>query len=154
MEIIRFKDLSKEELNKIIDYHFNHWVQYSPLMEKEQTIYKFTQLYTKEEMPFGLALYDNNNLIGFCVLKKDNLKKYPDITPWLSDVFILKEYRNKGYGRILIQNALKILKDIGYNKVYVWTDQAPEFYQHLGFKYEMQVEKNEEGYGELYSINI
>ncbi len=103
MEIKRFSKLSKEELNFIIDIHFNHWVKYNPKMIKDNTIYKFSQLYTQNQLPFGIALLDENkNIVGFCVFKIENLKKYPEIYHWLSDVMILEQYRGKGYGKLLL----------------------------------------------------
>ena len=44
----------------------------------------------------------------------------------------------------------EILKSLGYDKIYVWTDQAPDFYIKLGFTYLQEVEKNEGGYGKLF----
>lgn len=150
MEIKKFNELTKDELNYLIDIHYNHWVKFNPNMKKEDTIYKFTKLYTTSDMPFGIALIDNNIIVGFCVLKMENLKKYPDIHPWLSDVMIIKEYRNKGYGRKLVSYAEQVLKDLGYKSIYLWTDQAPDFYKKLGFSYKQKVEKNEGGFGELF----
>ena len=140
MQIKRFSELTKEELNEIIEVHFNHWVKYNPQMMKENT-----------ELPLGFALVDDDGyLVGFCVLKKENLKKYPEISPWLSDVMILEGYRGKGYGKILVSYAEELLKELGYDTIYVWTDQAPDFYQKLGFIYQQEVEKNEGGYGQLF----
>ena len=107
----------------------------------------------KDGLPFGIAMFDENDLIGFLVFKKECLYKYPEFTPWISDVMIFDKYRGKGYGRKLISEALKILKKLGYKKVYLWTDQAPLFYQKIGFQFVQIVEKNEGGYGELYSID-
>ena len=124
-------------------------------MIKENTIYKFTKLYTTDELPFGIALIDDSdNIVGFCVFKIENLKKYPEIFPWLSDVMIFKKYRRKGYGKVLLQYGEKILKEYGYNTIYVWTDQAPDFYKKLGFIYKQEVEKNEGGFGQLFYKNI
>lgn len=155
MEIKRFSKLSKEELNFIIDIHFNHWVKYNPKMIKDNTIYKFSQLYTKNQLPFGIALLDENkNIVGFCVFKIENLKKYPEIYHWLSDVMILEQYRGKGYGKLLLYYGERILKDLGYDTIYVWTDHAPDFYKKLGFIYKQEVEKNEGGYGKLFYKKI
>lgn len=155
MIIKKFKELTKDELNKIIDIHYNHWIKYNPKMEKEKTIYKFTKLYTKDKLPFGIALINNdNNIVGFCVFKIENLKKYPEFYPWLSDVMILKEYRGKGYGKMLLQYGENLLKELGYNIIYVWTDQAPNFYKKLGFSYKQEVEKNEGGTGQLFYKKI
>jgi len=154
MEVKKFKDLTNEQLNLIIDVHFNHWVKFNPKMQREQTEYKFKNIYTQQNLPFGIALLDNEELIGFCVFKLENLKKYPHIFPWLSDVLILPQFRGKGYGKKLLEIGQQTLKNLGYSKIYVWTDQAPDFYKKLGFKYLQQVEKNEGGFGELFFKEI
>ena len=154
MYIKRFKELEEEQIDMLIDAHFNHWSKVSSRMKKEDTIYKFKELYTKDKLPFGIALFnEENKIVGFCVFKKENLIKYPEIYPWLSDVMILENYRGKGYGRLLINEAIKILKELGYKRIYVWTDQAPDFYKKIGFKYLQKVEKNDSGYGELFCID-
>ena len=155
MKIKKFSELTDNELNYIIDTHFNHWIKFNPKMIKENTIYKFTKLYTTDELPFGIALIDDSdNMVGFCVFKIENLKKYPEIFPWLSDVMIFENYRGRGYGKLLLQYGEKILKELGYDTIYVWTDQAPDFYKKLGFTYKQEVEKNEGGYGQLFYKNI
>lgn len=155
MQIKKFSQLTTNELNYIIDIHYNYWVNFNPKMIKDNTIYKFSELYTKDELPFGIVLIDDSdNIVGFCVFKIENLKKYPEIFPWLSDVMILEEYRGKGYGKLLLSNGEKILKELGYNTIYVWTDQVPDFYKKLGFTYKQEVEKNEGGYGKLFYKNI
>ena len=151
MKIQKFSELSKEKIDEIIDIHFNHWVKFNPKMLRENTAFKFSELYTKEELPFGIAMLDNENkLIGFCVFKIENLRKYPVFSPWLSDLMIIEKYRKRGYGKLLVNKAENILRDLGYDTLYVWTDQAQDFYKKLGFIYKQQVEKNEGGEGELY----
>lgn len=155
MKIKKFSELDKKDLQMIIDKHYNHWVKFNPKMVKENTKYKFNEVYTKDELPFGISLLDDSdNIVGFCVFKIENLKKYPEIYPWLSDVMIFLEYRGKGYGRKLICMGEEILSKLGYQKIYVWTDQVPDFYKKLGFKYLQKVEKNEGGYGKLFYKDI
>lgn len=154
MEIKKFKDLNESEMEFIINIHYNHWVKYNPKMKKEDTIHKFKELYTTDELPFGIVLFEKNEIVGFCVFKIENLKKYLNIYPWLSDVMIIEKYRGQGYGKKLISTGEKILKELGYKTIYVWTDQAPDFYKKLGFKYKQKVEKNEGGFGELFYKEI
>ena len=155
MKVKKFNQLTEEELNYIIDIHYNYWVKFNPKMVKENTIYKFTKLYTTDELPLGIALIDDkDDIVGFCVFKIENLKKYPEIFPWLSDVMIFENYRGRGYGKILLQYGEKILKEFGYDTIYVWTDQAPDFYKKLGFIYKQEIEKNEGGFGQLFYKNI
>ena len=155
MQFRKFNELTDDQLDMIIDLHYNHWVKFNPKMRKEDTEYKFKELYTKDELPFGIVLInDENDIVGFCVFKIENLKKYPEIYPWFSDVMIIEKYRGQGYGKLLLQKGQEILKQLGYDKIYVWTDQAPQFYIKLGFTYLQEVEKNEGGYGKLFYINI
>lgn len=156
LKLERFSNISEEDLNEIIKIHFNHWSQYTKFMDLERTTHKFKNIYTDNgTLPLGFTLYDNNRLIGFVVLKKDNLTKYPDITPWIDDVMILKEYRNKGYGRKMINLLLEEMKKLGYQEAYLWTDKTPDFYKKIGFEFKMMVEKNNnEGQGELYYKKI
>lgn len=151
----KFSELNNTELDKIINKHYNHWVQFSPTMDFNNTKNKFENIYAKNnDIPFGIAMFDNNKLIGFLVFKYNCLEKYPQYKPWISDVMIFDEFRNQGYGRIMIDEALATLKGLGYDKAYLWTDKAPTFYEKIGFTYEGEVEKNEGGTGRLYSKEI
>ena len=69
-------------------------------------------------------------------------------------MLIFEKFRGLGFGKEIINQAEQVLSKLGYNKVYIWTDQAPKFYKKLGYKYEMQVEKNEGGFSELFSKRI
>lgn len=154
MIIKRFSELDNDILDKIINKHFNHWSQYSSRMQLELTREKFLGYASDDNIPFGIAMFEEDSLIGFLVFKETCLEKYPQYTPWISDVMIFDDYRGQGYGRKLIEEARKILIELGFEKVYLWTDQAPDFYKKIGFKYEHVVEKNEGGEGELFSIEI
>lgn len=156
MEIKRFSEIRAEDLDKIVNKHFSHWSQFSELMNLEDTAYKFKNFYTDDtSIPFGIAMYDEDKLIGFCVLKEQCLIHYPELSPWISDVMIFDAYRGVGNGRKLIELAKSELKRRGFNKAYLWTDKAPIFYEKLGFTYVQDVLKNDEsGYGRLYSIEL
>lgn len=154
MELVKFNQLSKEQLQSIIAEHYIHWHKYNPKLDAVITAYKFLNDYTLDSLPFGIALLDGDEIIGFCVLEKENLHKYPEISPWISDVMIMPKYRGKGYGAKLIEKAEQVLVSLGYNKIYLWTDQAPEFYKKHGYEYLKEVEKNEGGFGQLYYKNF
>ena len=156
MTIKKFSELEEDILDKIIQKHYSHWSQYSELMTLENTTYKFKELYAKnKEIPYGIALMEDKEVVGFCVLKIDNLKFYPEYNPWISDVMIFDQYRGKGNGVKLINAAKEELKKQKYEKAYLWTDKAPIFYEKQGFQYIKDVLKNDEsGYGRLYSIDL
>lgn len=156
MTVKKFCELTEQELDKIIDKHFSHWSQYSKLMTLKDTTYKFKEIYAKNiVIPYGIALFDKDEIIGFCILKFEDLKFYPEYNPWISDVMIFDQYRGKRNGIKLINAAKEELNKLKYTKAYLWTDKAPVFYEKQGFKYIKDVLKNDKsGYGRLYSIDI
>lgn len=50
-------------------------------------------------------------------------------------VAVLKEYRNKGYAKFLMEKVIKFIKEKGIKKAHIGAQvQAVGFYQKLGFK--------------------
>ena len=75
LRLTKFKNISEQDLDKIINKHYTHWKQFSDEMDLEDTIYKFKKLYTNDKvLPIGYACYDENTLIGFCTLRTESLK--------------------------------------------------------------------------------
>ena len=141
MEIKFFSDLTDKEVNYIAESNYNYWKNIA--MKKN-----------KDKLPIGIALIDKNKIAGFCTLRENRLKNHLDINPWLCNVMIFDEFKGKGYAKKMIIFACKRFKSFGYDKVYSWTDQVPEFYKKLGWTYEGKVTKNEGGEGLLFSKEI
>ena len=56
----KFNELTKEELKKIINKHYNHWSQYSPTMDYKNTKNKFENIYAiNGTIPFGIAMFED-----------------------------------------------------------------------------------------------
>ena len=60
-------------------------------------------------------------------------------------MYVIKEYRNKGYSKILNDLILKEAKSLGYNKVYLKTDLL-NYYEKFGFKYLETLDNSERMY--------
>lgn len=76
VKLVKFKDITNEELDRIINKHYTHWKQFNPALDLEETINKFKNQFTKEEgLPIGFACYNDNILVGFCTLQKKQSKK-------------------------------------------------------------------------------
>ena len=68
-----------------------------------------------------LGLIDDNVLIGFISLLRIDGDERNDLSPWYATMYVKKEYRGKGYSKILNDSILKEAKNKGYNKVYLKT---------------------------------
>lgn len=77
---------------------------------------------------------DNKEIVGhnllskIRIINKDKFIKSLALAP----VSVLPEYQNKGIGKLLILEALKIAKRLGYHSIIVMGH--PEYYPKFGFK--------------------
>lgn len=156
MKFIDFIDLTNEDLDLISQKHYKHWIKYSNELNLENIKREFKTIFNQghNSLPLGFAMVNNNKIVGFCCLKLTNIKSCSQYSPWISNVLIFEKYRNKGYGTKLINEALHKLKSLKYKIAYIWTDQAPQFYEKLGFEFLRVVEKDDGTPAKLYQINL
>lgn len=82
--------------------------------------------------PITIILLKNQELIGFYqITSHDNDNTF--YTPWLANVFIKEEYRNQGYGRILISSIPKYLKNLNITTLYLHT-RHENLYEKFGWQ--------------------
>jgi GNAT superfamily N-acetyltransferase len=112
------------------------------LSEKLRTNYTNINYY-----PLGFVVTDNDKLVAYASVGiNDAVKEEPDLLEepkkpkihkiWLADVYVVKEYRNKGISKEMINNIINILKEkYKIPKLYLWVDNVKKgkFYEGLGF---------------------
>lgn len=108
---MEFKSITLEDLHHITKDYIHYFNKYEDSMWNEDTIKrKFKQLCLKEDY-YGIGLYDQSQLIGFAV---GNLIQFDDgLIAYLSELFIIKEYQNKGLGTKLLQEFERVSKALG-----------------------------------------
>ncbi len=155
MNIKFFSELTEDQVKFIAETNYNYWKTYNPALDyNESTGNIIAMRKNVNVLPLGIALLEKDQIIGFCTLRANRLKNHLDINPWLCNVMIFEQFRGKGYAKTMLDYACKKFKGFGYDKVYCWTDQVPDFYKNLGWKYEGKVTKNEGGEGLLFSREI
>ena len=120
---------SKEELDKYIEE-------------------KVKRIINEDKVISIIGLIDKE-LIGFISLFKYDGDERRDLTPWYATMYVKKEYRNKGYSKILNGAILKEAKNLGYKKIYLKSDLI-NYYEKFGAKY---IEKLNNGEN-LYYIDL
>ena len=96
-----------------------------------------------------LGLIDNNTLLGFISLFKYDGDERNDLTPWYATMYVKKEYRTKGYSRILNDALLNHTKKLGYKKIYL-KSKLVNYYEKFGAKYIETLNNGEK----LYYIDL
>ena len=120
--------------------------------EKELTEYidyKLRKLKIENNIIFILGLVDHNKLVGFISLLKKDGDCEVNLTPWYATMYVKKEYRGRGYSRILNDALLEKSKRLGYTKVYLKSNLI-NYYEKFGAIYIKKLENGES----LYYIDL
>lgn len=96
-----------------------------------------------------LGLLDNDKLIGFISLFKYDGDEMKNLTPWYATMYVKKEYRNKGYSKILNDAILNEAKKKGYNRIYLKSNLV-NYYEKFDAKYIKTLSNKEK----LYYIDL
>lgn len=147
MKIINITNNTKY-LKKYIALCYLEWSE----KEKELTEYidyKLRKLKIENNIIFILGLVDHNKLVGFISLLKKDGDCEVKLTPWYATMYVKKEYRGRGYSRILNDALLEKSKRLGYTKVYLKSNLI-NYYEKFGAIYIKKLENGES----LYYIDL
>jgi len=87
----------------------------------------------KDKIPCTFIAIENDECIGTVALFSNDLQEREDLTPWLAALYVRKDYRAMGVAKELINKIEKTAKKFGYNKLYLRTEHASEYYKKLGW---------------------
>ena len=123
-----------------------------PKNEKEMKKYindKAERILNGDKVISILGLIKDNVLVGFISLFKYEDEENKKLTPWYATMYIKKEYRGKGYSKILNREILKEAKRLDYSKVFLKTNLV-NYYEKFGAKYIRNIDNGER----LYYIDL
>lgn len=145
MKIVNIKENS-EYLSEYIKLCSYEWGRKKTETEMQKYVEeKKKSILDGEKVISILGLVDNNNLIGFISLFKYDGEDRKDLTPWYATMYVKKEYRNRGYSKLLNDSILKEAFKLGYKKVYLKTE-LNNYYEKFGAKYVGKLNKFEKLY--------
>ena len=85
-----------------------------------------------------LVLEIDNEVVGFSHYAEANQDKFPDYGE-IRALYIIGKYKGYGFGRKLVEESIKELKKMGFNKMIIscLRDNLPanKFYEHIGGEY-------------------
>lgn len=113
-----------------------YWNEWSECLKKEFNISDFSEYQLDNSIIYFIGIHydDNKNkkLVSSIAVTPTDLGEKTDLTPWLSYVYVLPEYRNKGIANKMIN---WYLENIQIRPLYLWCKHPLEnFYNKFGFE--------------------
>ncbi|MDB5047352.1 MAG: family N-acetyltransferase [Fibrobacteres bacterium] len=94
----------------------------------------------ENEMPITLIAHDERGVLGTASLKASDMEILPELTPWLSSVFVHPDHRGEGVATALVGEIEKIARQQGYTKLYVFNPITQGVFEKLGWSVLQTVE--------------
>lgn len=90
--------------------------------------------------PYTFMAFINDVPAGMVTLKTVDLSTRKDLSPWLSALYVVPEFRKKGIGTALINHILAEAKKTDHGKIYLFTDSREQvklkkFYEKRGWQF-------------------
>ena len=101
--------------------------------------YAFWQSWVKSsmlenEIPMTFIVFCDNEFVGTFSLWRCDLQSRQDLFPWLGGIVVKEEWRGKGMGLFMQSKAKEILKNLGYDKAYLFTEMTG-YYEKTGWHF-------------------
>ena len=91
--------------------------------------------FQKNRLPKTYGLFHNGRIIGMFQFTYEDLEVRPDIYPWLANLYVDEEYRNKGIARILLEKVKEIAKSsTKFKELYLFTKHTG-LYEKFDWEY-------------------
>lgn len=130
------------------------WIPNANEEDAERQIFKIGKRTSTSKPPFVLVAYDGDTLVGSVGMSDHDLKKRPDLEPWVIGVLVKPEYRKQGIAKALIQSALDRAKALGVKKIYLHTEVAQGLYDKLGWSFLEYTINDQEQETDIYYLDI
>lgn len=87
----------------------------------------------KSNLPQTFVAVIKGKPVGTVGIWRCDMVSRQDLYPWLSALYVLPEYRNRGIGRRLQEHLVSYAKELGYENIYLYTD-IENYYEKNGWK--------------------
>lgn len=100
-------------------------------------------------LPYSFVACLGDLPVGMVSIKFNDMLKRPDLSPWLSALYVTPEYRNTGIAELLISAVIQDCADNGIRRIFLFADsrhleKLVNYYTRRGWVY-LDEERDSDG---------
>lgn len=154
VEIKKIVDKNSADAEKICFWFHEWWGKNEGFSMEKMRAYVHNSLQS-ERLPQTFGIYLEDELVGTYQFSMHDCDVRPELYPWLINVFISYEFRNRGILHEIMDSVIQNAKNLNFDKLYLYTYHVG-LYEKFGWKF---VEKfktyiTENDYQNLYVIDF
>ena len=119
--------------NTVSQMIYNEFVVPSSSPKTLKDVQAFFDTIHNNKLPLTLIAIVGNECVGTVSLfEKDSVLR-PQYTPWLASLYVESEYRSQNIGRALINALIVKASELGFEKLYLKTENTASYYHKIGW---------------------
>lgn len=136
-----------EYLDEVAKLEYEEWATDKETNKKQRIEKKKEKIYKafNNNNFCKLILLDSGKLIGFISIFPKDCEEEKDLTPWYATMYVKKDYRKRGYSRILNDAILEEAKNRGVKILYLKTE-LKNYYEKFGASFIKSLKSGESLY--------
>ena len=133
MELLNLAD-NLEYFEPVVNWLFDEWGQKG--IHDNRVFWEswVKSSLSKEDIPQTYIALEKDELIATFSLWRCDLQSRQDVFPWFGGLVVSKEHRGKGIGKQMQIEAMKILSELGYSEIHLFTE-ITGYYEQTGWEF-------------------
>jgi predicted N-acetyltransferase YhbS len=122
-----------EFLPTLAQWQHDEWGHLRPGDSAEARSARLQRHCQRDGIPLTVVAHENGELFGSASFARNDMETRPELTPWLSGVFVAPEHRRKGVGAELVRRVMAEAAAQKVPMLYLYTVHSETFYANLGW---------------------
>lgn len=155
MEIIKLEDSHNYIFDKICEWNYNWWgIRNNDSFEAVKCYLEHSLCKDRLPQTF-VALIDNQPVGMYQISMSDDLETRPDIYPWLVNVYVDENFRNRGICKELMNTVSENAKKMNLRELFLYTKHIG-LYEKFGWEFveEVKTFRSNSPIERLYKLKI
>ncbi|KAB2331379.1 GNAT family N-acetyltransferase [Bacillus mesophilum] len=132
---IDFLSNHPDKINEVSEMIFKEFVVKTGSGLKYEDVVKHFSNTKDNALPITLVALENGVCLGTVSIFENDLKIRDMYKPWLASLYTKPEYRGRGVGQHLVTKTVDVVKELGFNELYLRTEDETEYYRNRGWTY-------------------
>jgi predicted N-acetyltransferase YhbS len=124
-----------DKINEVSEIIYEEFVVKTGGSLKFKDVVNYISNSKTSTFPIILVALENGECLGTVSIFENDLKIRSMYKPWLASLYTKPEYRCKGVGEKLIAKTIDVVKELGFNELYLRTEYASDYYKNRGWTY-------------------
>ncbi|WP_405097128.1 GNAT family N-acetyltransferase [Oceanobacillus sp. FSL H7-0719] len=124
-----------DKINEVSFLIFKEFVVKSGSRMQFEDVVKHFSNTKVNTFPVTLVSLEDGECLGTVSIVENDLRIRDMYKPWLSSLYTKPAYRGRGVGEKLIAATRDAVNDLGFNELYLRTEDASDYYRKRGWTY-------------------